>query len=334
MEEEKELVIPDGSLYYTVSENGVLVTRFQGTAARVTVPAAIEGRPVRGLFKKAFLSRKDLRRVTLPDTLEEVGDWAFAYCSGLVQVTLPKKQIRFGKSVFLECGSLQQIPLISAPPSEGSPRSFGESAPGFGAGKDNGESAPGFGTGKDSGECVPELLAAAVRVFDAYYLLDPLQAGSGEWLEKWDARLTAFLHTPDQEGYSRQVLCGEEDYGSTDLGAYVREKRKGKVRLAFLRLLFSLGLKEPLRKELEEYLVSHTRGEESQETWLVLLEEHGDDRAYYSLFARLGCLRPDNLGDILADIGEGHPEMKAYFLKCQGGGSGPEDFFEGLSLDD
>ena len=120
MEEEKEFVIPDGSLYYTVSESGVLVTRFQGTAARVTVPAAIEGRPVRGLFKKAFLSRKDLRRVTLPDTLEEVGDWAFGYCSGLVQVTLPQKQIRFGKSVFLECGSLQRIRLISAPPSEGS----------------------------------------------------------------------------------------------------------------------------------------------------------------------------------------------------------------------
>ena len=117
---------------------------------------------------------------------------------------------------------------------------------------------PDSGTGKDSGECVPQLLAAAVRVFDAYYLLEPLQAGSGEWLEKWDARLTAFLHTPDQEGYSRQVLCGEEDYGSTDLGAYVREKRKGKVRLAFLRLLLPLGLKETLQKELEEYLVSHT----------------------------------------------------------------------------
>ena len=321
MEEEKEFVIPDGSLYYTVSESGVLVTRFQGTAARVTVPAAIEGRPVRGLFKKAFLSRKDLRRVTLPDTLEEVGDWAFGYCSGLVQVTLPQKQIRFGKSVFLECGSLQRIRLISAPPSEGSAEIFGESV-------------PDSGTGKDSGECVPQLLAAAVRVFDAYYLLEPLQAGSGEWLEKWDARLTAFLHTPDQEGYSRQVLCGEEDYGSTDLGAYVREKRKGKVRLAFLRLLLPLGLKETLQKELEEYLVSHTKGEDSQETWLVVLEEHGDDRGYYSLFARLGCLRPDNLGDILADIGEGHPEMKAYFLKCQGGGSGPEDFFEGLSLDD
>ena len=94
MEEEKEFVIPDGSLYYTVSESGVLVTRFQGTAARVTVPAAIEGRPVRGLFKKAFLSRKDLRRVTLPDTLEEVGDWAFGYCSGLVQVTLPQNPVR------------------------------------------------------------------------------------------------------------------------------------------------------------------------------------------------------------------------------------------------
>lgn len=320
MEGEKELVIPDGSLYYTVSENGVQIIRFQGTAVQVNVPEAIEGRPVRGLAKKAFLSRKDLRRVTLPDTLEEVGDWAFGYCSGLVQVTLPKKQIRFGKAVFLECGSLRQIRLTASAQAGECREKLGDCAQTKG--------------GEDTGECAPELLAAAVTAFDAYYLLDPVQAGSGEWLEKWDARLAAILHTPDQEGYSRQVLCGEEDYGSTDLGAYVREKRKGKVRLAFLRLMFPTGLKEPLRKELEEYLVSHTKGEESQETWLVVLEEHGDDRDYYSLFARLGCLGAGNLGEILADIGEDYPEMKAHFLKCREAGARAEDFFEGLSLDD
>ena len=100
-----------------------MVTRFQGTAARVTVPAAIEGRPVRGLFKKAFLSRKDLRRVTLPDTLEEVGDWAFGYCSGLVQVTLPQKQIHKPDDLNSTLGALvktdsrklssQSFPLLS-----------------------------------------------------------------------------------------------------------------------------------------------------------------------------------------------------------------------------
>lgn len=318
MEGEKELVIPGGSLYYRVSKTGVEITRFQGTAAQVHVPEIIEGRQVKALAKKAFLSRKDLRRVTLPDTLEEVGDWAFGYCGGLVQATLPKKQIRFGKSVFLECGSLRQICLR---PLEADGMNSGKCPAGFG------------GVAEDTGECAPELMAAAVTALDAYYLLDPVLAGSGEWLEKWDARLTSFLRASDQEGYSRQVLCGEEDYGSTDLGAFIREKRKAKVRLAFLRLLFPRGLKEPLRRELEEYLVTHTKGGESQETWLVVLEEHGADREYYGLFADLGCVTSHNLGEILKDIGEGYPEMKAHFL-FRREEEPAADFFDGLSLDD
>lgn len=293
--QERELKLDGGSLYYEMTKDRVLITRFQGQASQVVVPEHIEDAPVTAIGKKAFLSRKNLRCLVLPETLEEVGDWAFAYCDGLEQVIMPVKAIRFGKAVFLECQGLKRI------------------------------SDP-------EGKLPAELLAAAVSAFEAYYLLDLQEVGSVEWLNKWDARLVDLLHTSDQEGYSKQVLCGEEDYGSTDLGAYVSGRRRAKVRMALLRCLHDQGLSEKLRAELEEYLHAHTKGGESQETWQVILEEHGDHREYYSLFAELGCVHEGNLDAILSDIGDTYPEMKAFFLRSREESMEKRDFFDSLEL--
>lgn len=301
--QKRELEFTGGSLYYEIENEGIRITDFHGMAAEAVIPDRIEGYPVTEIGKKAFLSKKRLRRVALPESIREIGDWAFAYCDSLREVCLPEKEIRFGKAVFLECGSLRRISV-----------------------KDTRESS-----GEDS-RFQPELLAAAVGKLEAYYLLDIPAVGSREWLEKWDAGLASLLRTSDQEGYSRQVLCGEEDYGSTDLVAYTGGRRKEKVRLALLRLLCSRGISEAFRRELERYLLEHTRGKETDETWRVILEEHGDDRAYYKLFAELGCLTEENLGDILTDIGEKYPEMKAFFLRYREQKRTETDFFAGLEL--
>lgn len=293
--EKKELGISGGRLSYEIAGNRAVITGFQGAASELLLPGQIEGWPVAAIGKKAFLSKKALRRLILPETVEEVGDWAFAYCDGLAQVILPEKFIRFGKAVFLECGSLRHL------------------------------------SGKN-GKIPGELLAAAIRDLDAYYLLDLTEAGSEEWLKKWDARLVSALRAPDREGYSKQVLCGEEDYGSTDLEGYLSARRKYKIRLALLRCMFSQGLSEELRAELISYLLAHTKGRSSQETWQVVLEEHGNDREYYSLFTALGCLDSDNLDSILSDIGEDYPEMKAHILRYAQEHWGERNFFSGLEL--
>lgn len=307
--QKRELELTGYSLYYEIENQEVRITDFQGRTTAAELPDRIEGYPVTEIGKKAFLSKKYLRRVTLPRGIREIGDWAFAYCDSLREVCLPRREIRFGKAVFLECGSLQRIS----------------------AREDSGCGPGSFAAGEDA-RFQPELLAAAAGKLEAYYLLDIPAVGSKEWLGKWDAGLAALLRTSDQEGYSRQVLCGEEDYGSTDLAAYTGGRRKEKVRLALLRLLFPRGLSESFRQELETYLRGHTKGEKTDETWRVILEEHGDDREYYKLFAELGCLTEENLGDILGDIGEKYPEMKAFFLRHQEQKQEGTDFFAGLEL--
>ena len=341
MAKEYEFPLSVGSLYYEkiVTEHageGLCITRLQGLAGEVEIPAQIEGTPVLAIGRKAFLSKKNLRKVTVPETVVEVGDWAFAYCDNLHTVRFlaakagsgeeageqaehvsdsgKEAELRFGKAVFLECHKLRYV-FVQA-----------------------------------QEESTAALLAAAVTTAEAPYLLDAQEAGSAEWLEKWDARMLSILHSADDEGYSKQVLCGEEDYGSTDKVAYESGRRKVKVRLLLLRCMYPEGLKAECRSEMEEYLRAHTkpgtgnaqmgaRGNPSRhdnknengivqdETWQVILKEHSEERAFYTLFTDLGCVTRENFDALLSDVGEDCPELRAYLMRYKEEKLGYADVF-------
>lgn len=295
-------------LRYKITAEGVCVCGFQGNVRAVTVPEQIEGKPVTAIERKTFLSKKSLRKIELPGGLLRIGDWAFAYCGGLERVTIPIECRHMGRALFLDCERLECVTGIR--------------------GAEYGRTSSGEVWSEECGR----LLAAAVTRMEAYYLLEPSQVGSREWLEKWDARLAAVIRTGDQEGYSRQVLCGEEDYGSTDLNAFLQTKRQKKVRLAMLRLLCDEGLSDEMRLYLEGYLLSHTRGCESEESWQVVLEEGEIHPEYARLFLRLGCANRENIEDMIRQMGEEQPQLRATFLRYQQDQLGHGDFFAGLSL--
>lgn len=284
--------------YYTISERGVTITGYEGKKLELYVPGEIEGKPVRAIAKKTFFNTAGLYRIYLPDTIEEIGDWAFAHCRDLEEVYIPRKEYTLGKAMFMECNNLKRICL---------------------------DDARGFGS----------LLAAVGGILDAGYLFQTTKVDDEEWLALWDARMLTILHEDDMEGYTKLLLCGEEDYGSKEnnLDFFLREKRKRKVRLAFLRLLYDKKLADANKEELRNYLKEHTKGCDSEETWLVLKEEHGEDMAYIHLFLDLGCLYLDNYDAALKDLGEEHPQMKAIFMRYKDETLGGSDFFEGLSLD-
>lgn len=286
------------------NERRATITDYRGTQPQVHVPARIDGIPVKAVEKKAFLSRKNLRKAMLPEGLEELGDWAFAYCTNLESVWLPKKKLKLGNRVFMECPGLRRIYAYKM-----------------------------TDVSAEDQEQTAALLAAAAVLLDAEYLLDVQEAGTEAWIKKWDARMAAVMEAEDSDGYTKMILCGEEDYGCS-LEEFVRNKRKGKVRLALLRLLNPLGLAEEGTALWKGYLLEHTKGCESEETWEVLLGEHGYEENYFRLFAEIGALREDNFDGILKDIGEGYAEMKAYFINYRQKNMGGVDFFDGLSLDD
>ncbi len=295
----------NGCLRYTVEPDGICISGWQGNGRTVRVPEQIEGQAVTGVGSKAFLSKKNLREIELPAGLRSLGDWAFAYCGNLERVTISAECSQMGKSLFLDG---EKLGCIS----------------GVRRGEDGVREAWPAACG--------QLLAAAVTKLEAYYLLEPGAVGSGEWLRKWDARLEAVMRADDGEGYFKQVLCGEEDYGSTDMEAYLRAARQKKVRLAMLRLECDQGLASAMRHYLEQYLLTHTKGCESEESWQVILAQGETSPQYVQLFLRLGCAGRENIEAMIQQMGEDQPQLRAAFLRYQQEQLGHGDFFQGLSL--
>jgi hypothetical protein len=299
---EKEISIPGGSMVFALRGEEAELDRVTGQVAALEVPEVLpDGERVTKIGRKSVLGKKQLRRVVLPAGIREVGDWAFASCSNLKTVTMPAAEL--GKGAFLDCHKLEDLRL---------------------AGSESGDD-----------EDTAALLAYVARESDTGYLQDLKLAGSGDWLQKWDARLMKILREADQEGFSRQILCGEEDYGVTDITAYESGRRVRKAELSMLRLLHDRGLAEGIREQLTEYLLDHCRKDEGgkygDETWQMIRGLHGEDRDWYQHFVSLGCTERGDLDRMLSELGEDHPEMKSYLL-----GSRDRDratgFFDNLAL--
>lgn len=141
------------------------------------------------------------------------------------------------------------------------------------------------------------------------------------------------METEDGDGYTRMVLCGEEDYGCS-LEEFMKNKRKNKVRLAMLRLMNPIGLPEESEALWKEYLREHTKGCQSEEAWEVTLKEHGYEEEYFKLFADIGGINEENFDGLLIDMGENYAEMKAFFIGYKEKQMGGKDFFDIFSLDD
>ena len=346
MVQQKEKINGETTVLYHKEEEGIWIDGLDSRAAEVTIPGQIAGMPVTGIYKKAFFNSRFLVSLRLPDSLTQIGDWAFAHCPRLVRVCLPYKRMELGKSLFLGSDLIEEIQLIL--PEDGQ-RTAGETEGTVGR-SDRPAAVAGWSAGM-TGEAevpwqkeqsrwaealrqdVPALLASAVRYLDADYLFSTWEAGSEEWIRKWDSRLLEIICRSDQEGFTKQVLCGEEDYGNTDLGRYETQRREEKVRLCFTRLLHPWGMAEKTKETLTEYLLDHTAGCATRETWEVVRREYAHKRQYYEFFARIGCVTGENFDEILADLGERQPELKAYLMRYKEETLGHADFFDSLSLD-
>ena len=295
MVKERETGIGDAVILTAESGGEITVLGAKGQPSRIAIPEMIDGFPVTTIAKKAFLGNKVLTEVSLPVTVREIGDWAFAHCSSLYKLEMPSSDLHVGKDICKGCKMLQVL-----------------------------DTGMGMETAR--------LFAAVPVMLDAEYLFAPEEAGSAEWLAKWDDRMLTLLSRHDESGFTRLVLCGEEDL-LADLPTYVAKKRREKAEMCFLRLLNPIGLSEENEKTLREYLCTHTKGCDSEAAWETLLLSHGDERAYYEEFMKTGCVTGENITDMLADMKDGHTEMKALLMRYQEEELGERDFFASLSLD-
>lgn len=297
----------ENAFQYAEYDGQITVLQWKGGGDTARIPGKIGEACVVKIGRKAFLSNKRIREVILPGGVEEIDDWAFAYCSKLEIVRLPRRKILFGKGAFLQCVRLEQMLLET----------------------DGVSDLPEADRVYTGG-----LLAAAVHKLDDPYLLNLPEAGTAEWIGKWDTRLMQVMHTPDRDGYQQTILCGEEDIGSMEnnLEYFLSQKRKGKARLALLRLLYDNGLQRSVRGELTAYLREHTKGCPHEEAWQIVREEYGNRREYYDILLDTGALTQQNFDAALCDMGAELAEMKAYLLRVKEERFGSGGFFDSLEL--
>lgn len=309
----KEMETAHGILQYEIRDENVILTGYRGRDIVLAIPERIEEKLVTVVGKKTFLGAKELQQLTLPGSITTVQDWAFACCNALRVLILPRKELAVGQGILKDCFRLQQILAVNR--------------------EDLVSVSPEDITGPEVE--ISRLLAAVMGSLDAFYLFEPLAAGSKSWLEQWDTRMLSLMAQADEEGFSKMLLCGEEDYGSKEnnLDYYIEQRRRFKVRLAMLRLMNDTGLSPDTKEELLSYLRAHTKGESSEETWKVVLEEHGDERAYYQFLLDNGCIHDRNFSAVLEDMGERHTEMKAFLMNARSAQPKMEDAFAALAFE-
>lgn len=114
-----ETVVNNLELTYHLLGEGVVIERVRTTERHVVVPEEIDGLPVVALGARAFAphleenapDHREIGSVTLPDTLERVGDYAFYNCFGLKKIVLTDRTRFWGGSCLMNCRSLRTIDL-------------------------------------------------------------------------------------------------------------------------------------------------------------------------------------------------------------------------------
>lgn len=72
----------------------------------VVIPSTYNDLPVTKILEYAFENRPNLKSITLPDTIIEIEDGAFGYCSKLKNINIPDSVKKIGKDVFAGCDEL------------------------------------------------------------------------------------------------------------------------------------------------------------------------------------------------------------------------------------
>lgn len=99
---------------FTPDNTAVIVIRYKGTAADVTIPSLYKGKPVTVIDPVAFYNNSAVTSVTIPDSVTAIPDYAFGYCSQLTNISIPNSVTFIGFSAFNSCTSLKSITLPSS----------------------------------------------------------------------------------------------------------------------------------------------------------------------------------------------------------------------------
>jgi hypothetical protein len=90
---------------------GVKITRYVGSKTEVRIPTRIQNNPVTAIGSNAFEGKRNITKITIPDSVTRIGNMAFFGCSNLTSINIPYKVTEIGGGAFAECTRLTSINL-------------------------------------------------------------------------------------------------------------------------------------------------------------------------------------------------------------------------------
>jgi hypothetical protein len=85
---------------YTVNSGTIALTGYSGPGGAVTIPGAIYGVPVTSISTNAFFNSASLTSVSIPNSVTNIGNYAFSGCTKLAGIFFQGNVPSLGSSVF------------------------------------------------------------------------------------------------------------------------------------------------------------------------------------------------------------------------------------------
>lgn len=77
----------------------------------VEIPPTINNKPVSEIGHGCFFNHSEIKRVIFPNTIEIIGEEAFALCGGIEELLLPDSITEIGVHAFRDCKGLKRVVL-------------------------------------------------------------------------------------------------------------------------------------------------------------------------------------------------------------------------------
>ena len=96
--------------FYILNEKELMLTKYFGSETNITVPDTYQKYTVTTIGHSVF-NNDGIKSITVPESITDIQDYAFASNKGLTSVKLPSKLTHLGTNVFFYCSSLETIEL-------------------------------------------------------------------------------------------------------------------------------------------------------------------------------------------------------------------------------
>ena len=107
--EEKEEVFTCGDYEYTRVNTVAMIYAYKGKDKEVSLPSELDGYTVTAIDGKAFANNKTITKLTVSDTVVNIGDGAFKDCIALTKIYIGSSVAVLQPDSFDGCAALEEI---------------------------------------------------------------------------------------------------------------------------------------------------------------------------------------------------------------------------------